>query len=125
MGDLLAVSVTSESAEQLVHVAAGEAAYDNHSLICFFRAGALLRMPCGKGAAFVSPHCKSVDGDDHLELQEDTCLFLPLQVGVRRAVALHACDDTCKPDVSGSIVHGTASRWNLLGRRTGYPSRSA
>lgn len=124
IGDSLAVLVSSESAAQVVDVAAGAAAYGNHCVVSFFRVGALLRLTCGKGAAFVSPFCMAANGDHHV-LQQDSCMLLPMQVGVRRAVALHACDAACARDGSGSMVHSTSNRWKLLGRQTGYPSRSA
>lgn len=124
VGDALAVLVASDKGTQVVDAAVGAAAYDNRSVVSFFRVGALLRMPCGKCAAFVSPFLQSADGD-HMVLQEATCLLLVMQVGVRRAVALHACDAACKPDARGVMLHGDCNRWNLLGTQTGYPSRSA
>lgn len=124
IGDALAVLVASDSAAQVVDVAVGTAAYDNRSAVSFFRVGALLQMPCGKAAAFVSPFRTSADGD-HMLLHENVCLFLPMQAGVRRAVALHACDAACKPDARGMTSHSNGNRWSLLGRQEGYPSRSA
>lgn len=124
IGDSVAVLVASKGSGEVVDVASGIAAYDNRCVVSFFRVGALLQMPCGKGAAFVSPFWSSND-KDHLVLQVRTCLLLPMQVGVRRAVALHACDATCKRDGRGLLVHGPSNRWHLLGRQAGYPSRSA
>lgn len=124
LGDALAVLVASDEGIQVLGAAVGAAAYDNRSVVSLFRVGALLRMPCGKCADFVSPFLQSADGD-HMVLQEATCLLLVMQVGVQRAVALHACDAACKPDARGVMLHGDFNRWNLLGRQTGYPSRSA
>lgn len=109
IGDTLAVLVEGESDAQVVNVAAGPAAYDNRCVVSFFRVGALLRLSCGKGVAIVSPFRMAVDGD-HLVLEEGTCLFLRMQVGVRRAVALHVCDAACKVDGRGVLVHSMGNR---------------
>lgn len=124
IGDALAVLVASDGGTQIVDVATGVAAYDNRSVVSFFRVGALLRLPCGRGAAFVSPF-RRPPGEDHMLLHADACLFLPMQGGVRRAVALHACDAGCELDARGVVVHSAGNRWKLLGRQKGYPPRSA
>lgn len=124
ISDALAVLVTSDGGDRVVDVAVGVAAYSNRADVSFFQVRAFLRMPCGQPAAVVHPYKMSAGGGDHF-VQRDRFLFLRMQLGVRRAVALHVCDSSCTEDGRGGLVHSNVNSWRLLGRRDGYPARSA
>lgn len=122
--DALAVLVASDGGDRVVDVAVGAAAYGNRANVSFFQVCAFMRMQCGQPAAVVHPFRMSVGGGHHY-VQRDKFLFLRMQVGVRRAVALHVCDSVCIEDGRGGLVHSDVDSWRLLGRRDGYPARSA
>lgn len=122
--DALAVLVASDGGNRVVDVAVGAAAYSSSASVSFFQVCAFLSMQCGQAAAVVHPF-KASSGGSHHFVQRDKFLFLRMQVGVRRAVALHMCDSGCAEDGRGGLVHSEANSWRLLGRRDGYPARSA
>lgn len=124
ISEALTVLVASDGGNRVVDVAVGAAAYSNRAHVSYFRVCALLRMQCGQPAAVVHPFKMSAGGGQH-SVQRDKFLFLRMQVGVRRAAALHVCDAVCAEDGRGGIVHSEGDSWRLLGRRDGYPARSA
>lgn len=124
VGDALAVLVSSDSGSRVVDVAVGVAAFKRSAAVSFFRACAFIQLPCGQAAAVVEPFRRTVGGDVH-RVVPGTCLFLRMRTGVRRAVALHVCDGACALGGLEGLTHSGSNKWRLLGRRDGYPSRSA
>lgn len=122
--DTVAALVASDRGDRVVDIAVGQAAYDSEAKVSFFQVCAFLRMQSGQAAAVVHPFSAS-SGGGHRIVQRDKFQFLRMQVGVRRAVALHMCDSACTEDGHGGLVHSEVNAWRLLGRRDGYPARSA
>jgi len=76
-------------------------------------------VPC----AVVQPYQPAADGSGY-KLLANRLLFLKLHPNVRRAAALHRCDGGCAASLAG-VTHGESNTWTLLGRRQGFPGRSA
>jgi len=123
IGDDVAVLTSSSDESRLVDAAVGPAAYSNGAHVSFFRVCALLKHPCGQGAAVVHPF-SAVGSDGTRRLLTSKFLFLRMQVGVRRALSLHVCDALCGMSPTGGLLHSDRNEWRLLGRRDGFPSRS-
>ena len=124
VGDAVAILTTGFAGGRSVDVAVGLLAYNNGAVVSFFRVCAFLRLPCGQAGAIVCPFVDHDEGGSW-SLSASTFLFVRMQVGVRRALCLHACEkDECCKTVDGEMDHGDTNAWHVLGRQDGYPSRS-
>jgi len=122
--DAVAVLTTGFTGGRKVDVAVGLLAYSNGATVSFFRVCALLQLPCGQAGAIVCPFILR-DAAGTVFFSSSTFLFIRMQVGVRRALCMHACsEDACSETAEGGMAHGDANVWHLLGRQDGYPSRS-
>jgi len=100
IGDAVAVLTTGFTGGRTVDVAVGLLAYDNGAIVSFFRVCWFLRLPCGQAGAIVCPLSPTDEGGTCALAA--TFSFVRMQVGVRRAMCLHACDgDTCSETVGG------------------------
>lgn len=125
VGDSLASLVVASSPwGNVVPVATGSEAYGNDACVFFFYVCALVCLPCGQVAAIIQPY-EQCTGRAECWARQDSLGMLRMQVGVRRAAALHSCDAACVTREHGGLSHGPLNRWHLLGRCDGYPSRSA
>lgn len=89
--------------------------------IRFFQVIAFFLSGTGTPSAVVHPF--SVAAGGNYFVADDKLLYLALSSGVRRALALHECQCSCK--VTATAVHHTFSNmWCLFTRNTGYPACS-
>lgn len=124
VGDAVAALVCSDLGTCIVDVAFGSDVYKRSTHVFFFRVRVILELQCGQAAAVVLPFRVASNGVDY-HLEENVPLFLPKNTGVRRAVALRVCDGLCAMGNSEGIARSEMIVWRLMGRRSGYPSRSA
>lgn len=89
--------------------------------IRFFQVIAFFTLGTGTPSAVMHPF--SVAAGGIYFVADDKLLYLALSSGVRRALALHECQCSCK--VTATAVHHTlCNLWCLFTRNTGYPACS-
>jgi len=123
VGDAVSVLVTGAPAGTCVNDAARRGRKD--SSVAFFRVEAIFTGHRAAPNAIVRRFVS--DGTEgSYSLSDDAPLFLNLFPSVRRALCLHNCSASCKGDDSTQrLSHCSTNSWLLLGRRSGYPARSA
>jgi len=102
----------------MVPVATAKEAVEPGAAVRFFETTALYASACGQAVALMHPFLP-VD-NDLWTVNVDRTMSLTLSGGVRRSLALHACQGDCSVASSARIEHGAAQEWHLLGRASLY-----
>ena len=124
LGDCLGVLCAGlHHAQRLIPVAVGDAARTHGSKVEFFRIRALFLSARGQPMAVLNPF-RAIGAGVYV-VEESRFLAVVFGSGVRRALAVHACQLQCPVTDSEQIEHTDENRWHVIARSDLYPAISA